>query len=199
MMDPLYQLGPAGKIRGLGPETQFTADDEREVLFFQHQRRLVQHRKGPVFDHTVRLDIAEHGDLAEDFLFQRFITAQDDDVRADAHSLQFLDRVLGRLGLVLLTAAQEGYQCHVDIADVPFPLFQSHLSRGFQKRLALDVTGGAADFRDDDVRIRLLADGVDEFLDLLGDVRDYLNSLSQVLAPPFLVQDIPVHFSGGEV
>ena len=199
MMNPLYQFGPAGELRGFGPEAQFPADDEGKVLLLQHQRRFVQHRQRPVLDHAVGLDIAEHGDLSEDLLLQRFVAAQDDDVRADPHPLQFLDRVLGRLGLVLVAAPQEGHQRHMDIADVLFPLLQAHLPRCLKKRLTLDVAGGAADLRDHNIGVRLLADGVDKLLDLLGDVRDYLHGLTQVLSTPFLVQHIPVHLSRGKI
>ena len=90
----------------------------------------------------------------------------------DAHALQFLDGVLRRLGLVLVGAAQERHQRHVDEQAVFAPHLERHLPHGLQERLALDVADGAADLGDDDVRVGLFADAIDEVLDLVGDVRE---------------------------
>ena len=68
-----------------------------KIGLFQHQRRFVQARKRDVFDNAVRLDVAEQGDLVADILRQRAIASSDDDVRAHAGYLQFLDKVLDRL------------------------------------------------------------------------------------------------------
>ena len=62
------------------------------------------------------------------------------------------------------------------LADV-----EGELADRLQERQALDVADGAADLGDDDVDVvgRQLADGR---LDLVGDVRDDLDGLAQVLA-----------------
>ena len=105
-LDPLHQGSPFAQVRGVGLDAQLPADHRGEAGALQHQGRLVEDRQGPVFDDTVGLDVTEEADLPEDALLQGLVAAQDDDIRADAHALQLLDRVLGGLGLVLLGAVQ---------------------------------------------------------------------------------------------
>ncbi len=190
---------PLTKLGGPGPKTQLAADDQGEIVGFEHERRLVQVGKRSVLDDAVRPDIAEHGDLAEDLGLQRLVAAQDDDVRRDAHALQLFHGVLGRLGLMLIAAGQEGNQGHVDKDGVPAALFETDLTGGLEKGLALDVAGGAADLGDHDIGVRLFAHAVDKVLDLLRDMRNDLDRLAQVLTAALLVQDIPVDLAGGQV
>ena len=132
-------------------------------------------------------------------MFKRLVTAQDNDIRVDTHALQLLDTVLGGLGLVLVGAGEEGHQRHMDEHAVLPPHLQRYLTRGLQKGLTLYVPDGAADLGDDDVSPGLAPHAVDEVLDLVGDVRDDLHRRAQILAPPLLVQHIPVDLAGGEI
>ena len=199
MLDAVDHLFPLPEIRFAGVQSQLPADDAGKAALLQHERRLIQIRQGAVFDDAVLLDVAEQGDLPEDLLLQRFVAPQYDDVRGDAHALQFLDGVLCGLRLVLIAAVEEGHQCHVDVQGVLPSHFQAHLTGRLQIGLALDIAGGAADLRDDHVRAGLLPHPVDELLDLVGDVGDDLDRLAEILAPPLLAQHVPVHLAGGEV
>ena len=67
------------------------------------------------------------------------------------------------------------------------PDLQCDLPHGLQKWLRFNVTDRAADFGDDDIGVGLLADAIDEVLDFIGDVRDYLYGRAEVFAAPFLV------------
>ena len=60
----------------------------------------------------------------------------------------------------------------------------AELADGLEKRQALDVADGAADFDQDE--IRALVAGEDEFLDGVGDVRDHLHRGAQIVAAPLL-------------
>ena len=93
-LPPIIQIGlPSSQL-------QFFADRICHPLFFQHQRHFVEKGDGSVFNDAFLLQIAEQSDLFKDVFFQRLDAAKHDDVRLDAHALQFLDRVLGRFGLV---------------------------------------------------------------------------------------------------
>ena len=122
------------------------------------QIRLIQAGERDIFDDAVRLDVAEHRNFAEDGRLQRLVAAEDDDVRPDAHALQLFDGMLRRLGFVLVGATQKRHQSDMDEEAVLLPDLEGDLPHGLEERLRFDVTDGAANFCDDDVRIGLLAD-----------------------------------------
>lgn len=74
---------------------------------------------------------------------------------------------------------------------------QAQLACRFQEGQRLDVAHGAADFAQGHVvAFRATADVV---LDFIGDVRDHLHGLAQVLAAAFLADHRFVDLAGGEV
>lgn len=76
------------------------------MLLLKHERRFVEHRNSAVFNHAVRLDIAEQTDLFFQHGGQRLVAAADDDVRRDAVGAQLADGMLGRLGFQFAAALQ---------------------------------------------------------------------------------------------
>ena len=72
-----------------------------------------------------------------------------------------------------------------------------------QKRQRLDVADGAADLGDDHVRRAAVVVGLghrpDPGLDLVGDVRDDLDGVAEVLAAALLGDDRRVDLAGGDV
>ena len=87
----------------------------------------------------------------------------------------------------------------MDVQDVIAADFLLDLADGFQERQAFDVADSAADFRDDDVRIVVVADAIDAVLDFIGDVRDDLDGMAQIIAAAFFLQDRPVNLAGRDV
>ena len=71
---------------------------------------------------------------------------------------------------------------HVDRERVLGPLLAAHLADRLEERLALDVTDGAADLDDHDLRAGLAADLADARLDLVRDVGDRLDRAAEELA-----------------
>ena len=76
-------------------------------------------------------------------------------------------------------------------------LFVAHLADGFQERQRFDIAHGAADFDDHHVHVRrhLLQRG----LDLIGDVRNHLHGLAQIVAAPLAGDDLLVDAPAGQV
>ena len=74
-----------------------------------------------------------------------------------------------------------------------------HLADCLQERLAFDISHRSADLCNDHVRIGGLAHIVDEGLNLVRHMRDDLHRTSQEFSVPLLVEDVPVHFTGGQV
>ena len=91
---PFQHRVPLAHIRLSRIKSEFAADDRREVFALEHDRRLIEQRHGDVVDHAVAVDVAKHRDLVLDVVRKRQVGARDDDVGANAHALQLLDRVL---------------------------------------------------------------------------------------------------------
>ena len=109
-----------------------------------------------------------------------------------------LTRVLRRLGFQFLRGGDPGDQGHVHEQAVVAAYFVAHLADGFEERQRFDVADGAADFGDHDVHVArptFLHGG----LDLVGDVRDHLHGLAQIIAAALARDDLFVDASAGEV
>ncbi len=109
---------------------------------------------------------------------------------------QLADRVLRRLGLQLAGRLQVRHQRQVDVEAVLLAHVERELADGLQERLALDVAHRAADLGDHHVDVRRRAELGHGRLDLVGDVRDHLDRLAQVLAPPLLLDHRLVDLAG---
>jgi len=105
--------------------------------------------------------------------------------------------VLRGLGLELLRGADPGDEGDVDEDGVFATEFLAHLADGFKEGQRLDIAYGAADFDDGHIAIgRDLAHGV---FDLVGDVRNDLHGLAEIVAAALLGDDLLVDAAGGEV
>lgn len=142
--------------------------------------------------------VAHQRDLALDGGGDVTVGAQHDRVGLDTDVAQGRDRVLGRLGLELTGGADVRQQRDVHDEDVVAADLVADLADGLQERQRLDVADGAADLGDDDVDVvgRHAADAV---LDLVGDVRDDLHRVTEVLAAALLGDDRVVDLAGGDV
>ena len=107
--------------------------------------------------------------------------------------------MLRRLAFVFVRTSQIRYQCHVNKERVIRANLQSDLSDCLQERLAFNISGRAADFRDDHVRVGRASDIVDKRFDFIGNMGNYLYGFAEIFAPALLVQHIPVHLAGGQV
>ena len=78
--------------------------------------------------------------------------------------------------------------------------FVAHLPCGLDERLRLDVADRAADLGDDHVGLRRLA-GLQAHaaLDLVGDVRNDLHGVAEILSAPLFRDDRRVDLAGGDV
>lgn len=115
----------------------------------------------------------------------------------NAECLQFLDGVLGRLGLQFACRRNIGHQRQVKIDRRAARQVVAELTDRFHERHRLDVTHRAANLADDEVVIVIAFDH--EIFDLVGDMRNDLNRCAEIIAAPFLVDDVLVNATGGDV
>ena len=168
-------------------EREVEAADEVgvEALAVQHLGDVVDRRRVGRGHHRLLVDVAHQRDLALDALGDLAVGAADDRVGLDADAAQRGDGVLGGLGLQLAGRADVRDQRDVqEEAVVPADVV-AHLTGGLQERQRLDVADRAADLGDHDVHVRG-AHGADPVLDLVGDVRDHLDGVTEVVAAALL-------------
>jgi hypothetical protein len=103
------------------------------------------------------------------------------------------------VGLVLSSPAVANirYQRQVHVAGVVAAFLQTHLADRFQERKRLDVTHRATDF--DDRQVGAFGAAPDVRLDLVGNVRNHLHRLAEILATPLLLDHRIVDLAGREV
>jgi len=190
MQDCFCHFPPVAKINFIGLNAKLTADDGGEVLLLQHQGRFIKIIDCGVFNDAVRLDIAEKRDFRFDILRHVPVAAADDKIGPDSEVLQFPDRMLGGLGFVFAGAGNIGHQRHMQETDVR-RLFDRDLSDRLNKGLGFNVTDRAADFGDCDIRVRPLADIIDEAFDFIGDMGNDLDCLTKIFPSSFPGQNIP--------
>ena len=75
------------------------------------------------------------------------------------------------------------------------PTLDADLANGLEERQRLDVTHGAADFHQ--ANVRALGGHVDTALDLVGDVRNHLHGGTQIIAAALLADHVLVDAAGG--
>ncbi len=90
-----------------------------------------------------------------------------------------------------------GQQRQVHVADVVAAFLDTHLADGFKERQGFDVADRAADF--DDGHVGAFGTGLDLALDFVGDVRDDLHGLAEVLAATLFLEHGVVDLAGREV
>ena len=122
--DPLYHLLPFRHLTRAGIDPQLSTNDPRKLRFFQHQRCFIEDRKCLVLYDAIFFDVAKQRDFFRNALVDRLIGTHYDDVWRDPHGLQFLDRVLCRLGFMLSRTLQIRHQRHMYEQAVFFALLQ---------------------------------------------------------------------------
>ena len=187
---PADDLAPVGEVevRALGVgEIEATSHDAVESRVAHRQRHLVDRARVHGRDDGVLVDVRLQRHLLAQALVELTVAAQHEHVGVDADAAQLAHRVLGRLGLQLVGSSDVRDQRAVDVADAVAADVVTHLAHGLEERQPLDVAHGAADFGDDDVDVG--RDRQHTVLDLVGDVRDHLDRLAEVVTPTFLVDD----------
>ena len=102
-------------------------------------------------DHRLGPHIAEQRDLAPLVARQRPVGAAEQDVGLDADRAQLLHRMLGRLGLELAGARDEGHERQMDEGRRAARQLVAELADRLEERQALDIADRAADLAQDEI------------------------------------------------
>ena len=156
-----------------------------EALAVQHLGDVVDRGRVGGGDHRLLVDVAHQRDLALDALGDLAVGAAHDRVGLDADGAERGHGVLGRLGLQLAGRADVRDERDVQEEAVVAADVVADLTGGLQERQRLDVADRAADLGDDHVDVGR-AHRPDPVLDLVGDVRDHLDGVAEVVAAALL-------------
>ena len=198
VVDGLHHPFPAAHVRlaveGQVEVPQHFAVQPLGVVVQGHfvDRAAVQRR-----NYAFRPHVAEQRDLLALILGYRPVAAAQQNLRLDADTQQFLDRMLRGLGLQLPGGGDVGHQGQVHEQAAGRAELVRQLADGFEEGQRFDVADGAADLHQDEVQV--VGIGLDAFLDLVGDVRNHLDRPAQVVAAAFRVDDLAVDPPGGPV
>ena len=194
----LQQVVPQGPVDVAERQVEPAYEVGVEALAVQHLGDVVDRRRVGRGDHGLLVDVAHQRDLALHRGRDLAVGAAHDGVGLDTDRAQRRDGVLGRLGLQLAGRADPGHQRDVQEEDVVAADVVAHLAGGLEERQRLDVADGAADLGDDDVDV-VAAHREDAVLDLVGDVRDDLHGVTEVVAAALLGDHARVDLPGGDV
>src|SRR5262249_35858072 len=148
-------------------------------------------------DHGAFTHIAEQRELAPLLGGDRPVGAAEQNVGLDADRTQLFHGVLGRLGLELAGAGDEGQEREMDVDGAVARKIVAELADRLEERQALDVADRAADLAKNEI-IAVVA-VANELLDGVGDVRDHLDGGAEIVAAPLLGQDLLIDAAGGGV
>ena len=198
VVDPLQQFLPLRPVHIVAEQVQAADGIGIQPLPVQHSRDLVDRRGISTGDHGIEIHIAHRGDLRLHRGGQLAVAAQHDRIGLDADRAQSRHGVLGGLGLQLLRRTDERHQGDVDEEHAVPTHVLTHLASRLEERLGLDIADGPADLGDDDIDI-VPCLGAHRGLDRVGDVRDHLDGVAEILTPAFLRDHRGVDLAGGDV
>ena len=161
------------------------------------QRHLIDRRAVQRRDHTFWPDVAEQGDLAPLVLRDRPVGPAQQHAGLNADRQQFLDRVLGRLGLQLTRRRDIGQQRAMGEQGPFRPDLVAELPDRLQKRQALDIADRAADLAQHEILVAEV--GRDELLNRVRHVRDDLHGGAQIVAAPFLGNHVRIDLARRDI
>ena len=107
--------------------------------------------------------------------------------------------MLGRFGFELLGGSNVGQPGHMDKKGILTSHLITQLAQCFQKWLRLDIAYRAANLKNDYFRPGFFSHQSDATLDLVSDVRDDLDSATQVVTMALLADHLSINLSRGEV
>ncbi len=201
VVDPFEHLVPRGPVDVAEAQPQAPDDIGVQALAVQDLGDVVDRRGVDGRRDRVPVDVAHERDLALDRLGDLPVGAQDEPVGLDADLAQGRHRVLRRLGLELAARGEVGNQGDVqEEAVVPADVL-ADLPGGLEEGQALDVADRAADLSDDEVG-RVRSPGGQRphpGLDLVGDMRDDLDGVAEILPAALLGDHAAVDLAGRDI
>ena len=199
-LDTVNHSGPFVHIAVTVFQSQFFQNNAVQSFFLEEERHFVNSAAGFVVDNGSGIYVAEQGNLLLHVIAYCLFCTAYDDIRLNTDGTKFLYAVLCRLGLQFSSRMDIWNQSYVNVENVvAVRNILLNLTNSFQEWQRFDIAYGTADFGDNNISIVIAAYTENTFLDFIGNVRNNLNSGSQVFAFSFLIDYGLVYLAGGYV
>src|SRR6266446_1801236 len=142
-------------------------------------------------------NVAEQRDFLLQFRGNVMVAAAKQNVRLNPDAQHFFYAVLRGLGFQFTGGGDERHQRDVHKERILRAHFQAHLADGFEEGKRLDVANRAANL--DDNNVDAFGNFPDGRLDLVSDVRDYLDGFAEVITAALFGEDRFVDAAGRPV
>ena len=200
VFDPVDDMRPPAEIQFGGvvvSDTEMLDHLTVHAAIVVTERNLVDRADIGGADNVIDRHIAEQRDLSPFACRNILLAPAQDHVGLDSDALQFLDRMLGRLGFQFPRRFQVRHQGQMQ-EHRPFAAeLVPELADGFQERQAFDVADRAADLAQHEILVVDVAQG--EFLDRVRHMRNDLHRRAKIVAPAFLLDHVRVYAASGHV
>ena len=195
-----YAVGhvvPHGQIRfGRGRDAKSVEHRLIEPLAVIGQRCLIDGFEVRRRDHVFFAHVTEQGDFLAFFFGDRMLGAADQHIWLQADGAQFFDRVLCRLCFELTRGGDIGQEGEVHENTFAARTVLRKLADRFKEGQAFDIAHGTANLAEHEINFVIA--NFDEIFDLIGDMRDHLNGLAQIVAAALFLEHIGIDAARGD-
>ena len=164
----------------------------------QNQREFVDIACICRINHCVRRNVTHMRNLALQSGTQWLFASTHDDVGLNSSRAQLCHAVLRGLCLLLPAWANKRHQGHMQITHIVTSGFVAELTDGLEEGQNLNVAHCSAHFRDDNICV-LSRDALNAAFDFIGDVRNDLHCLSEIITTTFCSQNSLVNTASGGI
>ena len=174
---------PLRKIHIAFNPKNFTRDSV-EAFFMQDQWKFINIARVSSVDDCFRIDVTHVRDLALQTTAERLFAATHNDIWLNTTRTKLCNAVLSGLCLLLTTWPDKRHQSDMQVTHIVAACFVTKLTDCLQEGQNLNVAHSAAHFGDHNIGV-IGSNTANTALDLVGDVRDNLHGLSEVVATSF--------------
>ena len=125
--------------------------------------------------------------------------ARDQHLRLQTDLAQLRHALLRRLRFQFAGGFDVRHERDVHVHHVLRADFENELPDRFEKWQAFDVAGRSTDLRDDDVVFALVGKFANAVFDYVGDMRNHLHGLAEIIAAPLFQDHALVNLTAGEI
>ena len=192
-------LSPVLHIYRTVIHTQLLQNNAIQAFLLHHQRNLINGISSQILNNSLFLYIAEQSQLLLHILGQRLLSTAYQNIWLNTNAPQFLYTVLGWLSLKLASGRDIRNQSNMNVQYIVTANFLLDLANSLHKWQGLNITYSTTDFGNNYICTIAGSHIINTLLNLIGDMRNNLDSLAQIITTALLVKNIPINLTSGNI